>query len=453
MTQAPTTNPIVIWKNRLEAYWHDTLWHSETRGMTWLQVVLVRFLRVIYIVLHGFREQNVNLLSAALTFTTLMSLVPLLALSLSVLKGLGTGDTLIQQANAYMADMPQQFQEFTARILDLVTSTNFAQLGGIGGLVLMTMVIQLLARIETAFNQIWGVQEERSWGRKITNYISVIVVVPILMVAAITVTAKYKFGDTLETLGLMRTVPFLFTWAAFSFLYQAMPHVRVKFNASVLGGLAGALLWQAWLRVYIWVQPGVTNYNVIYGTLASVPIFLAWLFISWQIVLAGALVSQAIQNEALFVAQRRQTPTSLRMHLTTAWTLLFHAGQALRGEESTLSLKALAKRYGIANAFLKKVATNLVALDYLAPTGDFDDAFLLKRHPDQVVLAEVSQALLSQEPGTRRREKIPLNPIVEALNEALDQAFDQSKLDTTLSDLLREESVQPRPHLIQQGGG
>ncbi|CAM2005979.1 YihY/virulence factor BrkB family protein [Acanthopleuribacter pedis] len=429
------SDDILLWKLRLETYWHDALWRIETNKLPLLKAEGVRGLRVLYIVIHGFRGQQVNLLGAALTFTSLMSLVPLLALSLSVLKGLGIGKALLQQADGYLADMPLQFQEFTNRLIDLVTKTDFAQLGGIGGLVLLTMVIQMLSRIETAFNQIWAVREQRSWSRKITNYISVIVVVPILLVAAITVTAQYKFGDTLATLGLLRVVPFLFTWAAFAFLYQCLPNIRVQFKASVLGGLAGALLWQSWLRVYIWVQPGVTNYNVIYGTLASVPIFLAWLYISWQIVLLGALVSQAIQTEAHFVRERRQSPTGPRLHLMAAWAMLIHAGKALLGEEETLSLHTLAKNTNLDQPFLRGVADNLVDLDLLAPTGEPGEHYLLKRHPQHIQIDAVSKALLSVHNTNLAGAPPPFDASVKTLNNQLDAALTNSDLHQSLADI------------------
>ena len=412
-------------RDRLITFWHRGMWEADLAPLPRPKRVGLRCLRIIYLVQRGFQQDSVRQLAAALTFATLMSLVPLLALSLAVLKGLGFGDQLLIEMQTYLADMPQQFREFADQVVNLVTTTNFARLGGIGGVILLTMVVQVISQVEGAFNLIWGLKEQRSWGRRITNYISIIVMVPILLVAAITVTAQFKFSDTLEGLGLVRLVPFFASWIAFFLLYMAMPNTRVRFFAAFVSGLVGAIMWQMWLRLYIWVQPGVTKYNVIYGTLASVPIFLAWLYVSWLIVLCGALVTHAMQNEKVYQLDRANRPIGTKTQLATAFAMLFEARRALEGQNAFLDLAAFAYRFHIPPRLVDDLAVRLVNAGFLVGVADQPDHFVLARHPDKFSMKEVAEVVLAnhcdQEADDLARFDADVRELVEAFERGMDR--------------------------------
>lgn len=216
------------------------LWRISLPPLWSWKGIVVRLMRIIHLVVRGFREDEIRLHASSLTYNALIALVPLLAISLSLLKGLGYDTSLQNYLQELTQEMPTQIQDISTQLLSAVDNANFAQIGGIGGLLLLWVVIQMLSRIERSFNTIWGIHRSRSWLRNSVNYISIVVVVPILLISAITLTAQFKWGgDLIERLGLVRLIPFVSVWLAFSFCMAPCP-------------IPGFVPWLLWALV-LWV--------------------------------------------------------------------------------------------------------------------------------------------------------------------------------------------------------
>lgn len=419
----------------IRAYFTQDVWDIELASLGRLQRFLVSGLRSLLLMIKGCRDDNLPLHAASLTFSTMMALVPLLALSVSVLKGLGYGTVLTDWLATSVTDMPQQIQAFVTEIVHIVNSTNYAKLGGVGAVVLLVTVIQVVGSIESSFNRVWGIHKTRPLLRKITNYISVLVVVPLLMVAAMTFSARINIDKSfLEQLGILRLTPVLATWIAFTFLYLFIPNTSVNKRAAAISGLAGALMWHMWFKLYITVQPGVTNINVIYGTLAFVPITLFWLYICWLIILVGAEVAFAVQTESAYHLEAHSDEASQQTRLAMTVSLLLAAWRAQQETASFLNIDEYARRKHVPLRLVNDMVDLLADHHILVEVADQPRSYVLVKSGEQIVMADVIQAVY--EAGTPP-EKLGLRSLDQAVSDLLDR-LDKAREDTLSSITLQQ---------------
>ena len=312
-----------------------------------------RALRVLLsavLVVRNFVDHGAFLRASSLSFTTLLSIVPLLALAFSVLKGLGVQNTL----------EPLILKRFTVgsgvvveKIITYINNTNMASVGAIGLVFLVVTVISLLGSIEEAFNNIWGVEESRSTYRKFSNYLSVVVSGPILLLAATSVTTTLQsqqfvqwvlqnpyFGELFVT--MLKVVPYLSIWGALIFLYIFMPNSKVRFASALFGGVLAGTFWQAAQWGYIHFQVGVAKYNAIYGTLAALPVFMAWIYTSWLVVLFGVELVSAHQNMKTFLHDYEPGDLSYATRESTALLILLTVAGSFYREDRPWTLERLA---------------------------------------------------------------------------------------------------------------
>jgi len=380
----------------LKRLFDDELWHEQPPLMT-RKGIFYRLLRFGYLLYDGFREDQLRLHAASLTYNTLIALIPLLAMSLAVLEGLGYDQMLEAYLTDYFVGYPPEMQAFIDKIFAQIADADFTKIGGIGAAVLLVVVVQVLNRIEVTFNQIWGLRRSRGIMRNASNYIAIIVVVPILLVTAITLNASLGVSDlVLGGLGLNWLLPFLVTWAAFAFLYFAMPNTRVRVWAAVSSGFAGALIWNLWLKAYIAFQPGMNRYNVIYGTLAIFPIFLIWLYVNWTIILIGARLTFVIQKSGSFRPEQHGSNASPRAQYRVAVTVLAQCARALRGDGSRFRAAEFEQVNRVPRPLLSRVLNMLTDRDLIAEVADESEVYLLTCEPEQVVLTDVFDMVLDE---------------------------------------------------------
>ena len=254
----------------------------------------------------AFQTDRVLLHASALTYTTLLSLVPGLALTFSILKGLGVQRRL---EPLIMDRISAGSEQIAQQILTYIDNTNVTSLGTIGVITLLVTVVLVLSNIERAFNHIWGVDRPRSVTRKFADFFSVVLVFPFLLLAASWVNAFVEGSPTfLERLPgttvmmeawhiALQFTPHFFMVVALTFLYLFMPNTQVRFGAALAGGLVGGIALQVAQDQYIHFQIGAAKYNAIYGAMAQLPVFLVWTYLSWAIALFGAEISWAFQQE------------------------------------------------------------------------------------------------------------------------------------------------------------
>jgi len=269
--------------------------------------------RLLYLIGFGFFKDQCVIRAAALTFTTILSIVPFLAVAFSISKGFGLQNT--EFIRTLVLKMTTGRVEVADKIIEYIDRTNVQALGWVGVATLLFTVFSLVGTIEKAFNTIWGVSKGRSAWRKVTDFFPVIVICPVVLMVASSLNVSLQQQDivkgllSVEAIGLLeamliKVTPYLLITLAFAFMYAFIPYTRVKIFGALLGGFLGGVLWQMAQWLYINWQIGAAKYNAIYGSFAQLPLLLIWIYISWLIVLLGAEVNYAWQNLNSFVKQR-----------------------------------------------------------------------------------------------------------------------------------------------------
>ena len=289
-----------IWRIRL----------SELSGAKWF---LIKLLRICILSVRGLVEDKIQLRASSLTFYTALSIVPVIAMLFGISKGFGYEKVL---QNQLMERLEGQ-GEIVTRIIEysnsLLENTKGGMIAGIGILVLFWAIVKVLGNIEKSFNDIWGVKKGRSFLRKLTDYLSIMLIGPFLLIlsSGITVLMVSQAETLIQRISLLGPVaPAIFfllsllrygtMWVLFTFVYIFMPNTKVRFKSGILAGLIAGVVYQIFQWGYIVFQVGVAKYNAIYGSFAALPLFLIWLQLSWVIVLFGAEVSFAHQNVDTF---------------------------------------------------------------------------------------------------------------------------------------------------------
>lgn len=268
---------------------------------------LVRQLRLILYTAQGVQHHNTVVRSASLTFFTLMSLVPILALAFGVIKGFGLEGALEE----YLFERYSENSDTIREVLGFVNNVLVRTSGGIvavsGLAVLVWAAVRVFGNVENAFNTIWEVKKTRSISRRASTYAAVIFVMPLLTVL-LTVVLSYVRRlianySSIPFSVLYAIGTFMVLWIIFALAYKVIPNTKVRFRAAAVASFIAALAFSIFQLVYVALQSGVSSYNIIYGSFAAVPLFLLWLQISWQIVLFGAELSFSYQNVDSFVQE------------------------------------------------------------------------------------------------------------------------------------------------------
>jgi len=256
--------------------------------------LLYHWLKLVY---ASFQSDQCLLRASALTYVTALSIVPFLAVAFSISKGLGFQNT--EYIKEFLLKISAGRETVAESIIGYINNTNVSTLGAVGVGVLLVTVFSLLGAIEQSLNTIWGVKSQRTLGRKFSDYLSVTLVAPLLIILATSFTASLQSMTLVQKilsisvfsyiyLTLLQAMPYLLVCLAIFFIYKFMPNARVNTMGCVIGSIFAGVLWQGLQKLFISYQIGVSKYNAIYGSFAQLPLFLVWLYLSWVIVLLGA---------------------------------------------------------------------------------------------------------------------------------------------------------------------
>ena len=285
------------------------IWRIRLRNLPRSRSVLITQLRIILLALRGFYEDKCQLKASALTFYSLLAIVPVLAMAFGIAEGFRLRETLEEQLREKLAGQEEVLTRVIGFADSLLENTKTGMVAGIGILLLLWTVIKVLGNIERSFNDIWGVKKPRSFARKLSDYLSMMLICPILFIisSSVTVFIAGQIKLIIERITLLgaisplifaslKLLPYCVVWGLFTFIYIFMPNTRVNFRSGLLAGIAAGTIYQITQGVYIHFQVGVARYNAIYAGFAALPLFLIWLQLSWLIVLFGAEISFAHQN-------------------------------------------------------------------------------------------------------------------------------------------------------------
>ena len=289
------------------------IWRIPTRTLSRKKSFLIKQLRIILLALRGFDEDKCSLRASALTFYSLLSIVPVFAMIFGIAKGFGFEQRLETQLYEKFPGQEEVIIQIVTFARSLLENTRGGIIAGIGVVLLFWTVIKVLGNIEKSFNDIWGIKKLRTIGRRFTDYISVILICPLLLIlsSSIMVFINKQVASATEKVVILSAIgpfiylmlkmlPYCILWGVFTFIYLFMPNTKVNLKSGLLGGIVAGTIYEITQGIYITFQVGVAKYNAIYGSFAALPLFLVWLQLSWLIVLLGAEISFAHQNVDMY---------------------------------------------------------------------------------------------------------------------------------------------------------
>jgi membrane protein len=288
---------------------NDAIWNTPLSELSRRKSYIFKQLRIIVLAVRGFLNDKVQLRASALTFYSLLSVIPVAAIVFAIAKGFGLDQTLqdliIKKSGSEQEVLSWLLQK--ARIA--IEKTRGDYIAGIGMIILFWSVMSLLNHIESSFNHIWQISSSRPWYRKFTDYLTIMLIAPVFIIlsSGITgfqVTTLPDYMNNAPILDFFKPVisflvkfaPYFLSWVALTVLYIIMPNAKVKFMPALISGLIAGTILQGIQWLYIDLQFGISKLNAIYGSFAAVPLFIIWLQTSWTVVLLGAEISFANQN-------------------------------------------------------------------------------------------------------------------------------------------------------------
>jgi membrane protein len=456
---------------------HD-LWRIRARRLPRTRGFLIRLLRVVILAGRGFRDDKCQLRASALTFYSLLSIVPVVAMAFGISSGFPglqnklkdelrrmlpaptvtataePGAEPAAESGSPTADDASQNQ-VAEKIIDysekLLNRTSGGWIAGIGVLILFWTVIKVLGQIEGSFNDIWGIRKHRPIGRKLADYLTVILVGPILLIlsSSVALAIQVRVEHIVTWLNLhaglakllissLKIFSWAVIWALFTFLYKFMPNTKVKFTSALIAGVVAGSVYQIVQWAYLAFQVGVAKYNEIYGSLAALPLFLVWLQLSWLVVLFGAEISFSWQNVDTFEFEPDCLKVSRNFkRLLSLWTTRMLV-RTFDREEKPLTAADISHQLEIPIRLVNEILFDLVAAGIARETPEeetLETAYLVARPLDRFTIKYVLDAL-----DGRGTEDIPVadSPELARLRESmagLARAIEESDANAALKDI------------------
>jgi membrane protein len=379
------------------------IWRADLTGLPAWRSGPIAALRMAAAIARDLAKGQLTLWAMSLVYTTLLSLVPLLAISFSILKGFGVHNQIEPMLLGLLEPLGAQGVEITQRIIEFVDNVKVGVLGSVGFALLFYTVVSLMQKIERAFNTVWHVNQGRSLGQRFRDYLSVLVIGPALVFAAVGIgasIASLSMVGTLsgiEPLGSVirlagKLVPFLMIAGAFSFMYAFIPNTRVMPRAALTGGLVAGLMWNLLGWGFASFVVGSAKYTAIYSTFATLVFFMIWLYVAWLILLIGANISFYVQYPAYLRGQGGRQRLSHRAREKLALTLTTLIAQHHYAHLPAWSADALSQHLRIRNDPVQDVLDVLQGADLIKATADQPPTYLPARPFEVVTVDEVLAA-------------------------------------------------------------
>lgn len=368
------------WYNKIYAfvmYCISGVWNDPRKTFK------VRFIKTVNLSVNSFLDRGLQIRSMALTYYTVLSLVPALALLVAIGRGFGMSDTM--QSELYNM-FPSQAKVISTCLKFVDSYLNEATQGvfvGVGIVMLLWTIISLLSYIEDAFNTIWDVKEGRTLYQKLTDYIAICLIIPVLMLCSsgVSIFMSTTIQDNInlpflsEGVNIMLEIlPLVFAWLAFTFSFYLIPTTKVNFKYAMISGAISALCFQILQMLFVNGQIYVSKYNAIYGSFSFLPLMLVWLQFSWMILLAGCVLTYSLQNVFTFNFLGDVSQVSDRSWHSMGLITMCVIVQRFIHEDTPLSNQEIAAKYNLPVRIVNRVASKLLdaKLIYIVKLNESD---------------------------------------------------------------------------------
>ncbi len=430
-----------------KSWFYRMVWEADLALLPRWHAKLLGLIRIGHAVIRSVIGEQLTLRAMSLVYTTLLSLVPLLAISFSVLKGFGVHNQVEPLLLNVLAPLGDKGVEITNEIIGFVENVKVGVLGFFGFAMLFYTVVSLMQKIERAFNHTWHITRERSLGEQFRDYLSVILIGPILVLTAIGImaslmnTAVVEMLSAIQPFGFLiksavKLAPFVMIVGAFTFIYMFIPNTRVNLRAALIGGLVAGVLWNMTGWIFASFVVNSAQYAAIYSTFATLILFLIWLYLGWLILLIGASIAFHNQHPEYVTATRRELRLSNRVREKLALLVAFLISQRFYQDKPGWTAEGLAQRLSAPMDATELALSSLERVGILARTLGDPPSFLPARPLENTLVADVLQAVrMADESDYLNPDRLPRESVVDEIVKNVESAGTAALKGKTLKDL------------------
>jgi len=428
------------------------IWDSELHSMATPRRVLLRVVRFLYVLIRDLLQGDLNLRAMSLVYSTLLSLVPLLAVSFSVLKAFGAHNQLEPLLYDFMGPLGAKGREVADNIVGFVENIQVGVLGSVGVGLLIYTVISLLQKVEGAFNFVWHVNSLRSIGQRFSNYLSVVLVGPVLVFTALGLTATVMNTSLMKGLQSMapvgrlmdlatRLTPYGLVWIAFTFVYVFVPNTRVRVRSAAVGALAAAFAWQTSGWAFAAFVASSARFPAIYSGFAILILLLIWLYLNWFILLLGAQIAFYFQNPRYVTIHPVHLVLSNRLKERLALDVMCLIGSHHVHHGRPWTLESLAARLDLPPEPVDRLLALLNETGFLERTASEPPAYLPARDIETIRVNELLTVVRrAGETDLLQLERVANLATVDEVVDRLQLAMADELGDLSIRDLVLQEA-------------
>ncbi len=431
----------------------DFIWHYNVQSGSVVLAYIIKFVRILLMTLNDLSRGHISLHATSLVYTTLLSLVPFLAVSFAILKGVGLHNNIEPVLLSLLSPLGNQSGVLAAQIVATVENIKVGVLGVLGILVLLYTSVALLGKVEAVFNKTWHVKPTQSWAQRISKYISVLVIGPIFIGLALTATATLSsaelIGNFMGTIGLSdwttlitKTIPYILIITAFTFFYMFVPSTRVEFRPALFGAVLAGFLWDGTGRVFAAIVVTSTNYAAIYAGLAVLILFIIWLYLSWTILLLGSSFAYYAQYPENIRRRSGQPGLSIFRREQLALTVIGIILEKFSNGLTAPSLVGLAQTLNQSPESIEAILVPLEREEIIKKTDQRPATYLPGKAPETVALADVLSIIREQSDHTF--SDINISAGVSHIMEKTMAGIRQATANETLAVLINKEPEDPK---------
>jgi len=443
---------------RAQEFLMEELWRTDVESLPWLQRFSYKLLRLLFVLIREFASGQLNLRAMSLVYTTLLSMVPLLAVSFSVLKAFGVHNQIEPLLLNLVEPLGEKGNEIVVNVLGFVENMKVGVLGSLGLALLLYTVVSLLQKVENSFNHVWHAKSTRSLSRRFSDYLSVILVGPVLVFSAIGMTASMMNSAvvqhlvSIEPFGslmvlLSNLTPFVLVILAFTAVYMFVPNTKVQFSSALVGAAVGGTLWQTTGLLFAEFAASSTRYAAIYSGFAILILFMIWLYLSWLILLLGSQVAFYHQYPEQIRLSNQRLPLSGRFREQLGLLVLYWIAHRFVHGGAPMTIESLSQQLQMPGDRIGEALQILQDRGLLTESGNLPPEYLLVHDPAALHVAHLLEQLRHPDPEQAMMEEMIVSvPAVDALVDSLELGMREHLGGMNLRELVMQDGAEGNAH-------
>lgn len=433
---------------KIDNFFRKDIWSLDLRSLSNFKYQIIKTLRLISFTIREIHGNELTLRATSLVYITLLSIVPLIAFSFSILKAFGVVDTNLEPLLIkFLTPLGEKGIEISQKIMEFVDNMKVGVLGSIGLLALIWTVFSLIKKIDDSLNRIWNVTSGRSLVRRFSNYISLTLIGPVLMFVILGLTASLASNTivqklvAIEPLGTLlviwgRLLPYIIIILVFTFIYMIVPNTKVNFKSALLGGFIAGISWQAVGTLFALSVASSTKYTAVYSSFAVLILFMLWLYINWLILLLGAQLSYCHQNLDFFGLKIDISNISSKLKEQLTLLIMYLVGHNYYHGKENLTLNNIVEYTHMPYDSIVKSLKNLEKNNLLIETADEPPKYLPAKDIELITLKDIISSARTNNQSEIIISKSKTYSEVNSLMDKIDGSIYDTLGNKTLRDIV-----------------